>query len=195
MCHWNWKLVQYLFWNGMVKIIIMENRVLIPPQLILQGSTPSSNSGGVNVSRLLDDQVIVISRVNLEKGQKFHPIQNCTVRCGSLDVYSTLSPDDVSIIVQVCQVWKLVDKFFFLPKNPFLYWQVESLIWCEACNFVLIRKWLSSIAILWFVTSKWMIQMTTIFFISEIIFTIRSNRFICLMVKSGVRTNFCEWFV
>ena len=74
------------------RIIKMETHVLIPPEFMLK-VRPSSQSPAV--AKLLEQQVSVISCVPLAKGVQIHPLQG-TVRCGKLDIYSTLAENDVS---------------------------------------------------------------------------------------------------
>ena len=47
------------------------------------------------VAKLLEQQVTVVSNVELPKGVQIHPAQG-TVRCGKLEIYSTLPDNDVS---------------------------------------------------------------------------------------------------
>ncbi len=72
----------------------METNVLIPKELALRVSD-SSQVTSPSVARLLEHQVTVVTKVTLPKGLRIHPAQG-TVRCGKLDVYSTLTSEDVS---------------------------------------------------------------------------------------------------
>ena len=75
----------------------METHVLIPPEFKLKVSS-SSNCSSPAVAKLLEQQVTVVSNVELPKGVQIHPAQG-TVRCGKLDIYSTLPENDVSFFV------------------------------------------------------------------------------------------------
>ena len=72
----------------------METHVLIPPEFKLK-VRPSSQCSSPAVAKLLEQQVTVVSNVELPKGVQIHPAQG-TVRCGKLDIYSTLPENDVS---------------------------------------------------------------------------------------------------
>ena len=73
----------------------METHVLIPHPLILK-VRPSANCSSPSIAKLLEQQVSVTSTVELPKGWQIHPAQG-TLRCGKLEVYSTLNDDNVSI--------------------------------------------------------------------------------------------------
>ena len=75
---------------------IMETHVLIPPELMLK-VRPSSQSPAV--AKLLEQHVTVVANVELPKGRLIYPTQG-TVRCGKLDIYSTLSGSDVRTILK-----------------------------------------------------------------------------------------------
>ena len=72
----------------------MECHVLLPEELMLR---PLGGCSSPSVARLLEQQVGVVAKSTISKGSRFHPVQG-TVRCGRLEVYSTLSQDDVSQI-------------------------------------------------------------------------------------------------
>ena len=76
----------------------METHVLIPPEFKLK-VRPSSQCSSPAVAKLLEQQVTVVSNVELPKGVQIHPAQG-TVRCGKLDIYSTLPENDVSTCLQ-----------------------------------------------------------------------------------------------
>ena len=71
--------------------------MLIPPEFKLK-VRPSSQCSSPAVAKLLEQQVTVVSNVELPKGVQIHPAQG-TVRCGKLDIYSTLPENDVSFFV------------------------------------------------------------------------------------------------
>ena len=71
--------------------------MLIPPEFKLK-VRPSSQCSSPSVAKLLEQQVTVVSNVELPKGVQIHPAQG-TVRCGKLDIYSTLPENDVSFFV------------------------------------------------------------------------------------------------
>lgn len=70
----------------------METHVLMPPEFMLKVSIKCSSP---SVAKLLEQQVTVFSNVELPKGLEIYPTQG-TVRCGKLEIYSTLSEYDVS---------------------------------------------------------------------------------------------------
>ena len=70
----------------------METNVLIPRELALKVCEVATFS---SVAKLLEHQVSVVTKVDLPKGVRIHPAQG-TVRCGRLDVYSSLPSNDVS---------------------------------------------------------------------------------------------------
>ena len=72
----------------------METHVLIPNELILK-VRPSANCSSPSVAKLLEQQVSVTCTVALPKGWQIHPMQG-TLRCGKLEVYSTLKDENVS---------------------------------------------------------------------------------------------------
>ena len=75
----------------------METHVLIPPEFLLK-VRPSSQCSSPQVAKFLEQQVTVVSTVELPKGLQIHPAQG-TVRCGKLEIYSTLPENDVSFFV------------------------------------------------------------------------------------------------
>ena len=81
----------------------METHVLIPPEFQLK-VRPSSQCSSPSVAKLLEQQVTVVSNVELPKGVQIHPAQG-TVRCGKLDIYSTLPENDVSFFVFLFTNW------------------------------------------------------------------------------------------
>ena len=72
----------------------METHVLIPHPLILK-VRPSANCSSPSVAKLLEQQVSVTTTLQIPKGWQIHPAQG-TLRCGKLEVYSTLNDDNVS---------------------------------------------------------------------------------------------------
>ena len=74
----------------------METHVLIPNELILK-VRPSANCSSPSVAKLLEQQVSVTCSVALPKGLKIFPTHG-TLRCGKLEVYSTLNAANVSQI-------------------------------------------------------------------------------------------------
>ena len=72
----------------------METHVLIPPEFKLK-VRPSSQCSSPSVAKLLEQQVTVVSNVELPKGVQIHPAQG-TIRCGKLDIFSTFPETDVS---------------------------------------------------------------------------------------------------
>ena len=72
----------------------METHVLIPPEFMLKVK-PNLQCSSPAVAKLLEQQVAVVSTVELPKGLQIHPAQG-TVRCGKLEIYSTLPENDVS---------------------------------------------------------------------------------------------------
>lgn len=72
----------------------METHVLIPHPLILK-VRPSANCSSPSVAKLLEQQVSVTTTLQIPKGWQIHPAQG-TLRCGKLEVYSTLNHDNVS---------------------------------------------------------------------------------------------------
>lgn len=75
----------------------MECHVLIPDSLMLM-PRPLSGCSSPSVARLLEQEIMVGTRVPIPKGTKFHSLEG-TVKFGKLDVYSTLPEDDVSIMI------------------------------------------------------------------------------------------------
>ena len=74
----------------------METHVLIPHPLILK-VRPSANCSSPSVAKLLEQQVSVTTTVEIPKGWQIHPAQG-TLRCGKLEVYSTINDNNVSTI-------------------------------------------------------------------------------------------------
>ena len=72
----------------------METHVLIPHPLILK-VRPSANCSSPSVAKLLEQQVSVTTTVEIPKGWQIHPAQG-TLRCGKLEVYSTINDNNVS---------------------------------------------------------------------------------------------------
>ena len=73
----------------------METHVLIPPEFMLRVRPSSLQCSSPAVAKLLEQQVAVVSTVELPKGLNIHPAQG-TVRCGKLEIYSMLPENDVS---------------------------------------------------------------------------------------------------
>ncbi len=77
----------------------METHVLLPRELCL--TSPDLSCSSPSVARLLEQRVGVTVGTGADggvaKGTRFHPAQG-TVRCGRIEVYSTLPLDDVSTV-------------------------------------------------------------------------------------------------
>ncbi len=71
--------------------------MLLPPELSLTSSLASSSDcSSPSVARLLEQRVgVAAGPAGLSEGARLHPATG-TVRCGRIEVYSTLQEDDVS---------------------------------------------------------------------------------------------------
>ena len=73
----------------------METHVLIPAELILKVKPSNFQCSSPLVAKFLEQKISVVTKVALPKGLQIYPTQG-SVRCGNLEIYSTLGSDDVS---------------------------------------------------------------------------------------------------